>query len=128
MQPILTLIFETRQPAVGACAAARHAVLERRGWDVEARGLSGAPAIRLLASRERHGSVKRAVRFLGMGSDNLIGLDTDDQGRLDPRAWEQAFAAEPDEPTIVVLQAGELNTGVFDSFEQLIPIAKRYHA
>ncbi len=113
---------------VTCLAAARHAVLERRGWDVEARGLSGAPAIRLLASRERHGSVKRAVRLLGMGSDNLIGLDTDDQGRLDPHALEQALAADPDSPSIVVLQAGELNTGVFDAFEQLIPIAKRYNA
>src|ERR1700691_2634803 len=103
MQPILTLIFETRQPAVGACAAARHAVLERRGWDVEARGLSGAPAIRLLSSRERHGSVKRAVRLLGVGSDNLIGLDTDDQGRLDPLALEEALAASHNSPNIVVL-------------------------
>jgi len=125
---------------VTCLAAARHAVLERGGWDVEARGLSGAPAIRLLASRERHGSVKRAVRLLGMGSDNLIGLDTDDQGRLDPQALEQALAAghatdhsadrnaDHNAPTIVILQAGELNTGVFDPFEQLIPIARRYNA
>ncbi len=126
---------------VTCLAAARHAVLERRGWDVEARGLCGAPAIRLLASRERHGSVKRAVRLLGMGSDNLIGLDTDDQGRLDPQALERALATAPaaadpaadsnadhTTPTIVVLQAGELNTGVFDPFEQLIPIARRYNA
>jgi glutamate/tyrosine decarboxylase-like PLP-dependent enzyme len=113
---------------VTCLAAARHAVLERRGWDVEARGLSGAPAIRLLASRDRHGSVKRAVRLLGMGSDNLIGLDTDDRGRLDPQALEQAFNLDANAPTIVVLQAGELNTGVFDPFEQLIPIAKRYNA
>src|ERR1700691_3207245 len=118
MQPILTLIFETRQPAVGACAAARHAVLERRGWDVEARGLCGAPAIRLLASRERHGSVKRAVRLLGMGSDNLIGLDTDDQGRLDPQALEHSLGADPAAPAVVILQAGDLNTGVFDPFEE----------
>ena len=117
---------------VTCLAAARHAVLERRGWDVEARGLCGAPAIRLFASRERHGSVKRAVRLLGMGSDNLIGLDTDDQGRLDPQALERALAAwhvtDPNSPAIVILQAGELNTGVFDPFDQLIPIAKRYRA
>jgi glutamate/tyrosine decarboxylase-like PLP-dependent enzyme len=113
---------------VTCLAAARHAVLERRGWDVEARGLSGAPTIRLLASRERHGSVKRAIRLLGMGSDNLTGLDTGDQGRLDPRALEQAFADDPDAPAIVILQAGELNTGVFDPFEELIPIARRHNA
>jgi glutamate/tyrosine decarboxylase-like PLP-dependent enzyme len=114
---------------VTCLAAARHAVLERRGWDVEARGLAGAPAIRLLASRERHGSVKRAVRLLGMGSDNLIGLDTDDRGRLAPPALQQALAAaDHSVPTIVILQAGELNTGVFDQFEQLIPIARRHNA
>jgi glutamate/tyrosine decarboxylase-like PLP-dependent enzyme len=117
---------------VTCLAAARHAVLERHGWDVEARGLSGAPAIRLLASRDRHGSVKRAVRLLGMGSDNLVGLDTDDDGRLNPNALEQALAADRsadhDSPTIVILQAGELNTGVFDPFEQLIPIARRHNA
>jgi glutamate/tyrosine decarboxylase-like PLP-dependent enzyme len=113
---------------VTCLAAARHALLERRGWDVEARGLAGAPAIRLLTSRERHGSVKRAVRLLGLGSDNLIGLDTDEQGRLDPHALEHALAAGPEAPVIVVLQAGELNTGVFDSFEQIIPIARRFGA
>jgi glutamate/tyrosine decarboxylase-like PLP-dependent enzyme len=112
---------------VTCLAAARHSVLERRGWDVEARGLSGAPAIRLLASRERHGSVKRAVRLLGMGSDNLGGLDTDDQGRLAPQALEEALVGDS-VPAIVILQAGELNTGVFDPFEQLIPIARRYGA
>lgn len=113
---------------VTCLAAARHAVLERCGWDVEARGLASAPAIRILASRERHGSVKRAVRLLGLGSDHLIGLDTDDQGRLDPLALERAFAADAESPTIVVLQAGDLNTGVFDPFEELIPIARRHKA
>src|SRR5262249_25901056 len=113
---------------VTCLAAARHAVLERVGWIVEDRGLAGAPPIRIFTSRDRHGSVKRAVRLLGLGSDNLIGLDTDDLGRLSPEALEEALAAASGTPVIVVLQAGELNTGVFDPFESLIPIARRYNA
>ena len=109
-------------------AAARHGVLQQAGWNVEDRGLAGAPPIRIFASRDRHGSVKRAVRLLGLGSDNLIGLDTDAEGRLDPAALELALAAAPGGPSIVVLQAGELNTGVFDPFETLIPIARRHGA
>jgi glutamate/tyrosine decarboxylase-like PLP-dependent enzyme len=113
---------------VTCLAAARHAVLERAGFIVEDHGLAGAPAIRIFTSRDRHGSVKRAVRLLGLGSDNLIGLDTDEQGRLAPAALEQALAAVSGAPVIVVLQAGELNTGVFDPFESLIPIARRHNA
>ncbi len=113
---------------VTCLAAARHGVLERAGWNVEERGLAGAPAVRVFASRERHGSVKRAVRLLGLGSDNLIGLDTDDQGRLTPAALDAALAEAGGAPAIVVLQAGELNTGVFDDFESLIPIARQHNA
>jgi glutamate/tyrosine decarboxylase-like PLP-dependent enzyme len=113
---------------VTCLAAARHAVLERAGWNVEDRGLAGAPRIRVFASRDRHGSVKRAVRLLGLGSDNLIGLDTDDDGRLAPVALEQALTAASGASAIVILQAGELNTGVFDPFESLIPIARRHNA
>jgi glutamate/tyrosine decarboxylase-like PLP-dependent enzyme len=113
---------------VTCLAAARHSVLERAGWNVEDCGLSGAPAIRVFASRDRHGSVKRAVRLLGMGADNLIGLDTDDEGRLSPETLNRALADAPGAPSIVVLQAGELNTGIFDPIAALIPIARRYHA
>ena len=113
---------------VTCLAAARHAVLERAGWNVEDRGLSGAPVIRLFASRERHGSVKRAVRLLGLGSDNLIGLGTDHEGRLSTAALERALANAGGAPAIVVLQAGELNTGVFDPIAELIPVARRYGA
>lgn len=59
---------------VTCMAAARHALLERRGWDVEQKGLSGAPLIRILASTEVHGTSERAVRFLGLGAGNLCRL------------------------------------------------------
>jgi glutamate/tyrosine decarboxylase-like PLP-dependent enzyme len=109
-------------------AAARHALLAQRAWDVEANGLSGAPAIRVMSSDQAHGSVDRAISLLGMGTSNIIKLSSDSSGRLDAAALESALSARPNAPTVVVLQAGDLNIGAFDQFEILIPIAKRYGA
>lgn len=109
-------------------ASARHALLARRGWDVETKGMSGAPAIRVLSSDQAHGSIDRAVSMLGIGTSHIVKLPSDSSGRLKPAALESALAAEPDAPTIVVLQAGDLNIGAFDPFEILIPITKRYGA
>ena len=104
-------------------AAARHAVLRDRGWDVERQGLAGAPPIRILANADRHGSVDRAVRFVGIGSDAIVALPVDDEGRVTPQVLAAALAASPD-PAIVVLQAGELNRAAFDPFEALAPMAR----
>ena len=109
-------------------AAARHALLTQRAWNLETNGLSGAPPIRVLTSEQAHGSIDRAVTLLGMGTSNLIKLSSDASGRLDATALESALAAQPDAPTVVVLQAGDLNIGAFDQFPILIPIAKRYGA
>jgi aromatic-L-amino-acid decarboxylase len=112
------------QMAHATClAAARHAVLRDRGWDVERQGLAGSPAIRILANGERHGSVDRAVRFIGLGSDNIVALPTDDEGRVEPETLRAALDASS-QPTIVVLQAGELNRAAFDPFEALAPMAR----
>jgi glutamate/tyrosine decarboxylase-like PLP-dependent enzyme len=112
------------QMAHATClAAARHAVLRDRGWDVEAKGLAGAPLIRILANADRHGSVDRAVRFMGLGSDNIIPLATDEDGRVTPETLQAGLSASP-APTIVVLQAGELNRAAFDPFETLAPMAR----
>ncbi len=112
------------QMAHATClAAARHALLEKRGWDVEQKGLFGAPPIRILTSSEAHGSFKRAVRLLGFGMGQIEYLAADDQGRLAPDTL--ASALDETTATIVLLQAGDLNIGAFDDFEALIPIAKR---
>src|SRR5579859_2873478 len=112
------------QMAHATClAAARHAVLRDRGWDVERQGLAGAPPIRVLANAERHGSVDRAVRFIGLGSDNIVALPTDDEGRVAPETLRGALETSS-QPTIVVLQAGELNRAAFDPFEALAPMAR----
>jgi glutamate/tyrosine decarboxylase-like PLP-dependent enzyme len=109
-------------------AAARHALLVQRGWNVEENGLCGAPPVRVLSSDQAHGSIERAVSMLGIGTSHITKLTPDSSGRLEAVALEAALAAAPSAPTIVVLQAGDLNIGAFDPFEILIPIAKRYGA
>jgi len=106
-----------------ALAAARQAVLAAAGWDVNARGLCGAPQVRVITSDCRHSSVDRAVRFLGLGTDNLVGVETDQDGRVTAAALETELSRDP-APSIVVLDAADLNVAAFDSFKMLIPIAK----
>jgi glutamate/tyrosine decarboxylase-like PLP-dependent enzyme len=112
----------TQMAHMTGLAAARHALLRDRGWDVERRGLFGAPPIRVLANRDRHTTVDRALRFIGIGLDSLEPLAVDDESRVRPETLAAALAGS-DQPTIVVLQAGELNLGAFDPFEDLAPIA-----
>jgi len=104
-------------------AAARHRLLAARGWDVEANGLAGAPPIRVLATEQRHGSIDRALRFLGIGTRALQPLATDDAGRLRAPTVATALAAA-DGPTILVLDAADLNVGACDPFAELIPLAR----
>jgi glutamate/tyrosine decarboxylase-like PLP-dependent enzyme len=105
-------------------AAARHAVLERAGWDVNRDGLSGAPRIRLLTSAEVHGTTTRAVRMLGLGTSSMEVLPSDAAARLAPATLRQALDRQPGRPAIVVLQAGDVNCGAFDPFPELIPVAR----
>lgn len=105
-------------------AAARHALLRDRGWDVERHGLFGAPPIRVLATEHRHGSIERALRFLGIGTAALIPLATDADERVTPEALTAALGAS-DAPTIVHLDAADLNVGAIDPFRELIPLARK---
>jgi glutamate/tyrosine decarboxylase-like PLP-dependent enzyme len=106
-----------------AFAAARHKLLRDRGWQVEEQGLAGAPQLRVLTTENRHESIIRTVRLLGIGTSAICYIKTDADGRMDCAALEAAFRAAPDVPTIVCLQAGDLNTGVFDPFEPACRIA-----
>ena len=92
-----------------ALAAARHAVLERAGWDVEARGLFGAPEILVVVGEEAHPSLIKSLGMLGMGRERVVRVPVDGQGRM------RAEALPPiRQPAIVCLQAGNVNTGAFD--------------
>jgi glutamate/tyrosine decarboxylase-like PLP-dependent enzyme len=99
-------------------AAARHAVLARVGWDVEERGLAGAPPIRVIAGEQVHASLLVALRYAGLGAPILVPAD--DQGAMRAETLRDAFA---DDPTIVCAQAGEVNTGAFDPLDAIAEAA-----
>jgi aromatic-L-amino-acid decarboxylase len=122
------LVTGCQMAHVTCIAAARHALLARVGWAVEERGLYGAPAIRIVCSRSRHASIERAVRLLGLGTQAVTYIDPSDDETIDSGTLRAALQAEPDRPTIVLLQAGDINTGSFDGFQSLVPIAKEYGA
>ena len=122
------LVTGCQMAHVTSLAAARHGLLARRNWDVETKGLFGAPRIRILTSSARHGSFTRAVRLLGFGTDQIELLPVDSEDRLPPAALEEALRKDPTAPTIVGLQAGDINIGAYDNFKELIPIAKKFGA
>ena len=112
---------------VTCLAAARHEVLRRAGWDVEADGFQRAPSLRVIAGGSAHASIDSAARLLGFGTANLIRVGADGQGRMIPDALEAAMRQERG-PAIVCLQAGHVNTGAFDPFEPLVDVAHRHGA
>jgi glutamate/tyrosine decarboxylase-like PLP-dependent enzyme len=109
---------------VTCLAAARHAVLERAGWDVERRGLAGAPPVRVLVGGKRHVTIDRALRLLGFGTESTVAVASDDQGRMQLDSLRDALAGT-DAAAIVCAQVGEVNTGASDPVSA---IAKISHA
>jgi glutamate/tyrosine decarboxylase-like PLP-dependent enzyme len=95
-------------------AAARHALLEAQGWDVETRGLFGAPPITVVVGEEVHVSVLKALSLLGFGRERVVTVPVDGQGTMIPDRLP-----EVDGPTIVCIQAGNVNTGAFDPAEEI---------
>src|SRR5262249_26025997 len=106
-----------------ALAAARHKLLRDRGWDVEAAGLAGAPQLRILTTRNRHESILRSARLLGVGTDAIRYVRAGNSRRLRPAALAEALEELGSAPTVVWLQAGDLNTGVFDPFAEACAVA-----
>jgi glutamate/tyrosine decarboxylase-like PLP-dependent enzyme len=119
------LVTGTQMGSVTALAAARYRVLERAGWDVTRDGLAGGPRIRVLVGEKRHVTIDRALRLLGLGAPETVAAD--DQGRMDAEALRTALE-HGDSPTIVCAQAGEVNTGAFDSFEEIADAAAAHGA
>ena len=104
-------------------AAARHAVLTRAGWNVEERGLFGAPPITVVASDESHATLFAALQMLGLGRSRVTRIATDDQGRMHADELVKTLASASG-PLIVCAQAGNVNTGAFDPLPE---IAARVH-
>ena len=112
---------------VTALAAARHEILSRAGWDVETAGLSGAPPLRVLAGQARHGTIDRALRFLGLGTGSVVAVDSDDQGRMSAAVLRRALDAG-DGPAIVCAQVGNVNSGAVDPVGAICEAAHRHGA
>jgi glutamate/tyrosine decarboxylase-like PLP-dependent enzyme len=109
-------------------AAARNHLFRKAGWDIEAKGFYGAPPVRLLCSDQKHVTIDRALRMLGFGSDNIISIATDEMGRMSVGDLTIELNKETHVPAIVFLQAGDVNTGIYDDFKKIIPLAHAANA
>jgi glutamate/tyrosine decarboxylase-like PLP-dependent enzyme len=114
----------TQQANLVGLACARHALLSRAGWDVETKGLLGAPPMPIVVGEEVHVTVLRALRFLGLGTDTAIRVPVDGQGRMRPEALASTLG-QLGQPALVCAQAGNVNTGAVDP---LGPIADAVQA
>lgn len=104
-------------------AAARHEVLRRAGWDVEADGLQGAPQITVIAGEEVHPSMLKALRLVGLGQRTGLRVAVDDQGRMRLDSLRRALGTA-EGPVIVVAQLGNVNSGAFDPLEGIVPLVR----
>lgn len=107
-------------------AAGRHHQLGAAGWDVERRGLAGAPRLRVIASEERHATVDRSLRLLGLGSDVVEPVRADAGGAMDVDDLARVLAAAEPGPTLLCLQAGNVNTGACDDVRRAVQVARRH--
>jgi glutamate/tyrosine decarboxylase-like PLP-dependent enzyme len=97
--------------------------LRRAGWDVEAKGLFGAPEVAVVVGGEAHSSVFLSLRLLGFGAERVLVAEADGEGRMRPEALA-AVLEGLDGPVVVCLQAGNVVSGAFDPFADLIPLAR----
>jgi glutamate/tyrosine decarboxylase-like PLP-dependent enzyme len=104
-------------------AAARHTVLSQAGWDVEADGMCGAPEVAVVVGEEAHPTLFKSLGLAGFGRNRVVRVPVDKQGRMRADLFPNLSG-----PTIVCLQAGNVNTGAFDPAPQIIPKAKAANA
>lgn len=109
-------------------AAARSRLLERAGWDVERRGLFGAPELEVVVGEQRHVSIGMSLRYLGLGSERVRVVRADAQGRMEAEELARVLRECAGRPVIVCAQAGEVNTGAFDPLELICDLAREHDA
>ncbi len=133
---ILDLLDLPREASVGfvtgatmanftGLAAARHEVLARAGWDVEAQGLIGAPPVHVVVGEEAHVTIFAALGMLGLGRERVRRVPIDGQGRMRADALPRVLA-ECQGPTIVCAQAGNVNTGAFDPLADVAALTRSH--
>lgn len=104
-------------------AAARYRIFQNNDWDINNKGFDGAPKIRIVIGRQAHGTVVKAIALLGFGIDNIEWMETDAEGRVNLSA-----VPELDASTILLLQAGNVNSGSFDAIDEISDKAKAANA
>lgn len=130
---ILDILDLPRQASVGfvtgassgnlvGLAAARGKTMRAHGWDPDADGLFGAPELHVFIGDDGHTSVFSALQLLGLGPKRAIRIDTDRQGRMNPQHLARETRARAG-PKIIIGQAGQINSGAFDPFDDLVAIA-----
>ena len=108
-------------------AAARTRVLLNAGWDPDADGLFGAPPVEVLIGADAHSSLFSSLQLIGFGRKRVITIDTDAEGRMLPSALETAIAGLSG-PKVVIAQAGQINTGAYDPFGDIVAVARAHDA
>ena len=102
-----------------ALCVARNALLERAGWDLAERGMSGAPLLRVLTSAEAHATISNALGMIGIGASQISLVDADEQGRMILPRLAEALERAGGDPVIVSIQAGNVNTGAFEPIDAI---------
>ena len=120
-----TLVTGAMSANFSCLAAARSHLLEAAGWDVQQRGLFGAPNVRVFVGHERHETIDKAVRLLGLGKQALTCLEVDGQGRLRASVLERELEGCTD-PVVVCAQAGNVNSGAFDPLAEIAEFVRRH--
>lgn len=110
----------TSMANLSALTAARFRLLKNKGWDVTEQGLFGAPKIRVVTHTHIHSSILKAISLAGFGKANIESVDCDEQGRIIPENLP-----ELDNSTLLILQAGNVNSGAYDNFEAICKMAKK---
>ena len=103
-----------------ALATARNELLFKQDWNVNEQGLFGAPPIKIVLSEQAHSSVFKALSILGLGKERIQLVPADEQGRI---SLEKLPAI--DQNTLLIVQAGNVNSGAFDQIDQLCEIANK---
>lgn len=105
---------------------ARNTLLHHAGWDVARQGLYGAPRINVVASDEIHSTIKRALSMIGVGLEDIIKIPTDNNLRIIPEEMSK-IVSNCKGPTLVCAQAGCIDSGAFDPFDELADSVEQHH-
>ena len=109
-----------------ALTIARNVMLQKYGWDIDADGLPGSPHLNIICGECCHATIHSAIRLMGLGTKNIRSVPADGEGRMQLEAFRETLESCAG-PTIVCVQAGNVNTGAFDPIAGIIALTKKRH-